>query len=1533
MTTLDYDALRAQTLETGKDEAVTVNTRALIDKVLARYSGEWTTLRELLQNAADASAQKVSIKLETSPSATVPVPQNSNPSSLLRHVILHHTLKSTVIENDGELFKATDWARLKKIAEGNPDETKIGAFGVGFYSVFADCEEPLVSSGREALAFYWKGDALYTRRLQLPNQQVSKTTFVLPMRNRTSQVPDLLSLCRFLASSLTFVGLQSIELWLDQWRILVLNKKVAPGMEIYVPKELNRKTREGLMHVISVTKEAAQVDAIWLKAMEWNPKLTSQATSERGSGNGARGPPPGQGLRSFFSLLTPSSSKSQALERDAKEEREAQNKILDNLIAEARATLFVHVDKAMIRTSTSSNFDTELERATKKAPPRTTSISLLSASYDESSASLSVGTQAQLGSSKIFETFVPQNGKGRVFIGFTTNQTTGLNIHISTPSVIPTVERESIDLNNRFVRTWNVELLRAAGIVARISWGQEMAELTQKLSNTVKAAGRKRITKDDIAKILPDAVYTHESFSWNETTPSTEVGALMEEAFWTCNHKVPVAILSTQGVLPASHVRMKPEEGLGFVDGIPVTPDPLTKSRLVKKLIEYGVITEILAPDIRNELQNKALDEEQFRLFLTWLAQKLRINEMDNATVKSLINAAVATAEEDAGSQPVILADMKTFLNTARIPPEMPLPPNTLPFKLTKKVAKQDLEMLGFEDLQMVPWLKWLVDDSGDRGQLVYEQDFTRNVAFASAVLPVISKQWDGLSQSSKVTVLDLLSQRTIMPTKSGMVKPSNAYFPSVKLFDDLPVISPLQSVKEKFLVALGVRKTIEIGVVFKRLMDPSPGQNPSLPASFGRWSHVDLIKYLTSVRADIPPTDIARLRSTKICPAETDSLEPTQERFLLSELFEPDNALRELKLPMMQWPGAYRPESPEGRFLRSLGLRQNPSYLDLVDIMSKGGMTQDWALRNRAMKYFVDHHQTKGYASFDHSTVKVPYLPIQGNEKRLALPSRIFANGRAAVLGFDVLRNDLQLHATKFGVLQEPPVAECVKRIITSPPLDSSQACDVFSYMASRVGELKSQHIEALCNASIVPVRSKSSSLSQFQNEKPRVAYVYSQPKMCFLGTGEKYAEIFDFIDLGREANTFLLACGSKHEPSTVELARRLVKEPAGILSALGDSRYLELLRNIAAEWKTLKKDKTLANDMKAAKCLLAYKEVPSEASDPEQEADEGSGVKIWELATASEIVIVNETITYGLFKETLLAAPLEEALEAFYISLGSYEISTLLEQHAKLGSLTRDQAPATKLHRLLLERTRLFLNDYSTDMIKHDFAWLQKHLSVQCVQTISVRLSLRGYPLVRKESRSAIITSDKPVLYIASGKYDTFEVSQVLVPVLLNRSKPQSVVMLEMMLESSLPKLRSRGYNVNRILRVKAAEARVEEEKRLQQLAEEKERIREQEKARSETQTMHAGAAPMPGIFPDSPEPKNASNPETRVVATNDVVGQKPRNFFSGISKHFNFDNVKRNWTQTQRDPPPPYSTQDGQKQVNQPETVTNPHQIQHK
>lgn len=705
----------------------------------------------------------------------------------------------------------------------------------------------------------------------------------------------------------------------------------------------------------------------------------------------------------------------------------------------------------------------------------------------------------------------------------------------------------------------------------------------------------------------------------------------------------------------------------------------------------------------------------------------------------------------------------------------------------------------------------------------------------------------------------------------------------------------------------------------------------------------MDLIKYLASVQNDIPAADIKRLRTIKLCPAETEALQPSIERYQASELFEPDQALRRLKLRTMHWPGIYRPESQEGKFLRVLGLRPYPGYTDLIQIMSTAAASGELSLRDQALRYFIDYHQTKGYAQYDHSSVTSGYLPIEGSEKKVATPNNCFSNERAAIMGFHILRRNLHAHALKFGVKPDPPIAECVSRLINNPPQSRRDAREVFAYFASRLSEMHDRYAETLSGASIVPVAAKSSSIVSPKSENlERIVHI--PPRICFLGDGEKYADIFDYVDFGQEANTFLLRVGSKHEPSMTELTKLLTREPARIFSVLGDTRYLELLRSVAASWRTLKKDKALVKDMKTAKCLLAYREISSKSSQGDYEEEEESGIKSWELANASQVVIVDDIITYNLFKSRLLAAPMEEILEEFYHSLGAPEVASLLEEEQSIGMVSKDQKSAFKLQQLLQERSRLFLHDYPSEMVKHNAKWIEQNLKVKCVQTIALRRSLRGYNLSHRESRSAVVHSDKPILYIISNGYDMLEVSQALVPVLLQRSKPQYIFMLEMILESSLQKLRSRGYNVGRIMQQKETEARIADEALKQQQEEQQREIQEHEAAWKEAHAASAAKAQqnaMPGIFPDSPDRPSVTGP-----IEEEPIMDRPRGLFSGIRKQFGFDNQRPSVQNTsasrgtnrviapQEDAPPPYSQNEGHKsqtQIPQPETVTAPHHLQ--
>ena len=999
---MDYAKLRAAALEGAEqEEAVTVDTRALIDKVLARYSGEWTTLRELIQNAADARASTVSVKWETMPSTQVPMPHTTNRSEILKHILTNHTLRRLVVQNDGQPFTKTDWARLKRIAEGNPDETKIGAFGVGFYSVFADCEEPFVSSGDQAMAFYWKGNALFTKKSTLPIEQSSHhTTFVLDYRNTTTPLPNLLSVSQFLATSLTFVALENIEFWIDDYQILSLKKKSSPSIDLSLPRGLETSTKERLMKVAAVDRTSTQIDASYMNVLGWKPKVATSASKGIDSYN------EGPSLKSFFARLTTSSAQVAAKAKAQQEAAAAQTAISEDVTKTNSSTIFLRATSASINTSVAASFASELQRATKKPPPKTTKISILTSSYNELQASEASKSDAVVNKTiDVFASVLPskKNG-GRIFIGFPTMQTTGAGLHISAPSVIPTVEREAIDLNARWVRTWNAELLRAAGIVIRLAYANEMEELRQTLHRN---AVNGNITPEIVAKFLPEAIHTLKTFAFEESTPSGQISQHLEEAFWTCFKKASIEMYSSVGVLQTTEIRLSTEEVGKFVNNIPVLIPETTSLPFVKKLLEFGLISHVDVTDIKRELGSKALTKAQLIHFIIWLAKKSSTGELDPGSRNALLSAAVAEISEDGNPGTIITLDsITTFLGSNAIPKNLPLPPTTIPHAYTSALASSELYALGWRALDMAGWLKFLIETESSRPQ---EEKLSAHPAFAVQVLTVLSKSWDTTSNHNRNEIVTLLQGKTTIPTKAGMRKPLDSFFPSVKLFDDLPVIVGCEKVKEKFLIALGVRKTLDLDTIFTRLLHASDEKGQT------KWSHKELLYYLASVQKDIPASDMAKLRETRFCPKEAgpkgeESSKASTALYKISELFQPNAALRPLGLPILHWPGPplnYRIASVESQFILSLGLRVHPNGPEIMDLMA----SRDEETRTSAMSYFITNHQTNSYFNFSTRSFGKPFLPIEGN-KHLVQPIDCFVNEGAAILGFDILRRDLHPHA-----------------------------------------------------------------------------------------------------------------------------------------------------------------------------------------------------------------------------------------------------------------------------------------------------------------------------------------------------------------------------------------------------------------------------------------------------------------------------------------------------------------------------------------
>lgn len=226
-----YDTVRAN-VDTGNEERVEVNQRALIDKILARYASAGAVYRELLQNSNDAEATHAEIYFTTTTSNSTNN-QNADMNGTMAVTTAATTMTtrrkivtSVQYRNNGAPFRPQDWARLKKIAEGNPDESKIGAFGVGAYTMFSICEEPLVLSGNQALAFVWKGDALWTKTVDNDNGKNHEgwTSFILPSRD-PYPLPDLQEFGEFLCASLTFTKcLREIRVFVDNTSRMTITK-------------------------------------------------------------------------------------------------------------------------------------------------------------------------------------------------------------------------------------------------------------------------------------------------------------------------------------------------------------------------------------------------------------------------------------------------------------------------------------------------------------------------------------------------------------------------------------------------------------------------------------------------------------------------------------------------------------------------------------------------------------------------------------------------------------------------------------------------------------------------------------------------------------------------------------------------------------------------------------------------------------------------------------------------------------------------------------------------------------------------------------------------------------------------------------------------------------------------------------------------------------------------------------------------------------------------------------------------------------
>ncbi|KAG2126877.1 uncharacterized protein EDB93DRAFT_1257371 [Suillus bovinus] len=1361
----DRDALWAS----GYDETVEVNQRALIDKVLARYSGEFTVFRELLQNSDDAQSSAVEIYFETEEYLRQ---KNSEDAMQPEDSAGFPDLKATPISqwtfrNNGFVFRDEDWNRLRKIAEGNPDEEKIGAFGVGFYSLFSVTEEPFVISGGHGMQFYWKdktGDQLLVRRGDLPSKDVLQsnpwTTFEMTLREQ-GPVPQPFDLTRFLASSITFmVHLRSVSVFLDSHRLAHLTKSSGVPRELELPKALKKSSGSGLMNVKTTRIQAQVMHAVYDLGTE-KPLVLPVGETPKVSQGG------------FFStLLSTFTSHHQPVLAKPLPQPQTNKDPTGVYNSSVTLTMF----NADVDVKLDKKLQSELHRSTKKNPPAHLNYSLIYTGKDEYN-----GLRADLNGA----------GQAHVFIGHATGQTTGIGGHMAS-RFIPTVERESIDLVDRNVAIWNRELLYVGGYLCRAAYEIELENIRMLWNEASSSSNTNDFHPDpQLGNWLRDRfLHVVKFFTFHISTPSSDVARFLETAFFGCS-TLPLKVLSTTGVRDASDVRAPDPMFSSFLKQLPVLPASVLSSAplAIRTLQSKGLITDITFPDVLAQLRQHPLNEEELIACLKWLVGQQNPTQDATRARTELLHATILSLGSGEDARPIPLSMVQYFIHQRMIPLDGPLPDTLMPLSITKHFTQEQLRSFGWREFSILDWIQYIFRP--DVMNANPAQDVTRSPEWAERVLTVLARTWPSSSKESHERIKAILVQKSCIPTSSGLQKPQLAYFPGANIFNDLPVVTftsggALKGNVEKLLSFVGVRKHVDLQVVFDRMVKT------------GDWTISDLITHLVTIQSTLTPDEITKLQMTSAFSREGENaLSGKKSRYRASDLYEPSITNRQLGLPIIDWgeKTKWRSSSEEAKLLHRLGLRICPPLDSTIKLCA----SSELEIRSAAFKYLIDSIPSK-YPDYRREDFgHVAFIPAVDNfGPCMRTPNEVFASRQWKVLGFSVVEDAVRdIAVSKLGLKEHPPATRIVALLEKTSPQDQNVARRWFEILSGHVADFSSSQLSIISGLPIVPTQVESGS----------EALRWLSPGQCYLGgpsKGQFHSKLFVFVDFGPSGNSFLSACGSKQEPSVEEVASILVADPRRFYDLAGGyENYLVELRNLAVNARLLSTS-ALAR-MRVSPILLGFRRQRKSRKESNKalNLDEEDWELLYDLRKPLDVVIADDINAYQMFGESIYTAPQEDLVES------SKRLSVIVKEDYRVNSEMKHNKSAVDTRALLLERLPLFLHEHTHTRTKVSLSWLsnQENFKVRVFGKLTVvkSLSFGDNTLKREQDASAVAkrSGHGPIELWLSGSTQVDIVATSLCRLLFETVKVNDALLFMTILSTDLKALKRRGYNVDKILR----------------------------------------------------------------------------------------------------------------------------------
>ncbi|PVU84550.1 hypothetical protein BB559_007584, partial [Furculomyces boomerangus] len=706
---------------------------------------------------------------------------------------------------------------------------------------------------------------------------------------------------------------------------------------------------------------------------------------------------------------------------------------------------------------------------------------------------------------------------------------------------------------------------------------------------------------------------------------------------------------------------------------------------------------------------------------------------------------------------------------------ELPFPPNTVPLSISLKFSMSTLSSLFLNprdgsslwtELDLKPWIDHLFQSSifnnllstpilsdklenNDLGNMG-NYDEKNIYPLAHQILGTLSRHWVRLDPVQRALIASTLSQKKIIPTIHGLKNPLDSYFPSANLFPDLSIIlrSLNHVAKEQFLLDLGVKKHVDLQLIFDRI-------DTEL-----KWDHIQLIKYLTSVRDMLTETELSRLQSAKIFPAAekpllTNNLSKNNEKktengtkYRADQLNFPSDKLAELGIPTLKWPTHSHLKfatSKEGEFMAILGLQAYPTCINLLGICSKQSVpkpseegyqpiqsidtsidTSD-CLRTKSLEYLLQNFSLVYMDEYkktidSYNIVFLPAIvkkskPIRAKleqspdswEAVLEHPYRCFANPDCSVLNFPTLDKRWRRDHDRLGVRLNPPVNMLMEAVHKYSYSSIDDATNVFEYLSTRQSEFTSSNWNQWKKLAFIPIFSKDGSVL-IKKIVPTKCYFTSSTNSTAASTetNQEYdykTMFFETINFGQRASLFLRACGVRDEPLPVDLANQVITDPNAFLAVCGGVHeiYLDLIRQLASSSNELQKDKKLWASMKQSSWLVASQRKSTNSLEKSSNNFENTNTSkerenvetTYFLSKPSEIVVVDDLF----LAQQLLpkCAPSDPLLEQFYLQLGSVWLrqSVIVSNHP-IGNPEITKA-SLYLERLIKERASLLLHEFA--------------------------------------------------------------------------------------------------------------------------------------------------------------------------------------------------------------------------------------------